>query len=149
MISHQYVIQAVWNPALFLIQATTGLSSSNAGSGEGFGLKDMLVRMGWPARSVALVLVIMSIYSMSLMLERWLTFNAARNQSRRFAPQVANALRDRQIAQAISISEQHKRSHLAIIVNAGLQEYLTQQAEGEAPPAIAEAIRDAVSEQKR
>ena len=147
MISHQYVFQAVSNLALSLIQATTGSSGSN-GSGEGFGLKDMLVRMGWPARSVALVLVIMSIYSMSLMLERWLTFNAARNQSRRFAPQVANALRDRRIEQAIAISEQHKRSHLAIIVNAGLQEYLTQQAEGEAPPAIADAIRDAVERAK-
>ena len=144
MLLHQCVYEAACGFALFLFQTTTGLNDSVAGSPESFGLKDIIGRMGWPARGVAIVLVLMSIYSMSVMLERWLTFNAARNQSRRFAPQVANALRDRRIAEAITISEQHKRSHLAIIVNAGLQELLAQQAEGEAPSAIADAIRDAV-----
>ena len=145
---HQYVYEAAWKLALFLFQTTSGSSDPVAGSGESFGLKDIIGRMGWPARAVAIVLVLMSIYSMSVMLERWLTFNAARNQSRRFAPQVATALRGRQIAEAITISEQHKRSHLAIIVNAGLQELLAQQAEGETPSAIAEAIRDAVERAK-
>ena len=148
MLSHQYVFDAACKLALFLLQATTGLSEPGASSGESFALKDIIGRMGWPARSVAIVLVLMSIYSMSIMLERWLTFNAARNQSRRFAPQVANALRERQIGEAITISEQHKRSHLAIIVHAGLQEYLAQQAEGETPSAIADAIRDAVERAK-
>ena len=148
MLSYQCVYQAVWKLALFLLQTTSGSSEPAADPGEGLGLREMLSRMGWPARAVAIVLVIMSIYSMSVMLERWLTFNAARNQSRKFAPQVANALRDREITKAITISEGHKRSHLAIIVNAGLHEYLAQQAEGETPSAIADAIRDAVERAK-
>jgi biopolymer transport protein ExbB/biopolymer transport protein TolQ len=132
--------QAGWQLGLFLLQAPTG---SNSGV-KGLSLYEMIGRTGWAARSVAIVLIIMSIYSMSVMIERWLTFNAARNHSRQFAPKVARALRDRQIEDALTISEQHKRSHLAIVVHAGLQEYLTQQAEAETQATLAEAVRDAV-----
>src|SRR4026208_2125652 len=100
MLLHQYFYEAAWKLALVLFQTTTPLNESVGDAGESFALKDIIGRMGWPARAVAIVLVLMSIYSMSVMLERWLTFNAARNQSRKFAPQVANALRDRQIAEA-------------------------------------------------
>ena len=148
MLSPQYVLLAVWNVGFLLLQGSTGSSATSATADERLSLVDMIRRMGWPARAVAIVLIIMSIYSMSVMLERWLTFNAARNHSRRFAPRVASALRDKQITEAITISEQHKRSHLAIIVNAGLQEYLMQQAEGETAPAVADAIRDAVERAK-
>jgi biopolymer transport protein ExbB/biopolymer transport protein TolQ len=84
--------------------------------------------MKWPALVVAIVLAIMSMYSIAVMVERWLTFNAARNQSRQFAPKVAAALRDNRIDEAIAISDRHKKSHLAMVVNAGLQEFQAHQA---------------------
>ena len=134
----------LWHFSLSFLQAP----AETANTGGTITILDMLARMGWPARIVAIVLVIMSIYSMSVMLERWLTFNAARNHSLQFAPKVATALRDKQIAEAITISEQHKRSHLAIIVHAGLQEYLTQQADNELQSTFVEAVRDAVQRAK-
>jgi biopolymer transport protein ExbB/biopolymer transport protein TolQ len=108
----------------------------------------MIERMGWPARIVAVALAIMSIYSIGVMFERWLTFNAARNQSRQFVAQVASALRSNQIDEAITVSEKHRKSHLAIVVNAGLQEYLVQREEGGEIAAIADATRDSIERAK-
>ena len=129
----------------FFFQASAGADGSPRG--EGLSLIEMLHRMGWPARIVAIILAFMSIYSIALMLERWLTFNAARNESRQFAPRAAAALREQHIETAILVTEQHKKSHLAVVVNAGLLEYRQQEAEESGAP-LAEAIRDAVERAK-
>src|SRR5262252_8551228 len=111
--------------AFFLLQAA-GEAAGDKGAAsatEDFSLWGMIQKMKWPALVVAIVLAIMSMYSIAVMVERWLTFNAARNQSRQFAPKVAAALRDNRIDEAIAISDKHKKSHLAMVVNAGLQEF--------------------------
>jgi biopolymer transport protein ExbB/TolQ len=90
---------------------------------EDFTIWGMIQKMGWTARIVAIILAIMSMYSIAIMVERWLTYNAAKKQSREFAPKVAAALRDNRIEEAINISDRHKKSHLAMVVNAGLQEF--------------------------
>jgi biopolymer transport protein ExbB len=53
--------------------------------------------MGWVARIVVIILFIMSGWSIGVMIDRWMAFNAARKQSRAFAPAVAGALRDGKI----------------------------------------------------
>ena len=50
--------------------------------------------MGWLARCVAILLFIESIWSLAVMIDRYLYFSAARKQSREFAPKVAGALHD-------------------------------------------------------
>jgi len=90
---------------------------------EDFTIWGMIQKMGWTARIVAIILAIMSMYSIAIMVERWLTYNAAKKQSREFAPKVAAALRDNRIEEAINISDRHNKSHLAMVVNAGLQEF--------------------------
>lgn len=95
---------------------------------EDFTIWGMIQKMGWTARIVAIILAIMSMYSIAIMVERWLTYNAAKKQSREFAPKVAAALRDNRIEEAINISDRHKKSHLAMVVNAGLQEFQANQA---------------------
>ncbi len=50
--------------------------------------------MGWLARCVAILLFIESIWSLAVMIDRYLYFSAARRQSREFAPKVAGALKD-------------------------------------------------------
>jgi biopolymer transport protein ExbB/biopolymer transport protein TolQ len=92
-----------------------------------FSIWGMIQAMGWTARVVAIILAIMSMYSIAVMVERWLTYNAAKKQSREFAPKVAAALRDNRIEEAINISDRHKKSHLAMVVNAGLQEFQANQ----------------------
>ena len=49
--------------------------------------------MGWLARAVAILLFIESIWSLAVMIDRYLYFSAARKQSREFAPKVAGALK--------------------------------------------------------
>ena len=57
------------------------------------------------------------------MIDRYLAFNAARKQSREFAPLVAGCLQEGKIGEAIEVSEQNEKSHLAKVVIAGLKEY--------------------------
>jgi biopolymer transport protein ExbB len=79
--------------------------------------------MGWLARIVVIILFIMSGWSIGVMIDRWMAFSAARKQSRAFAPQVAGALKNGNIDEAIKIAERNKKSHLAKVVTAGLQEF--------------------------
>ena len=83
--------------------------------------------MGWVARVVLIILLIMSMWSIAIMVERYLTFSAARSQSREFAPKVAASLRNQKLDEAINLSDKYKKSHLAMVVNAGLQEFRANQ----------------------
>src|SRR5260370_17374302 len=56
--------------------------------------------MGWVARGVVVILFIMSGWSFGVMIDRWMAFNAARKQSRAFAPAVAGGPRRVEIIMA-------------------------------------------------
>lgn len=88
-----------------------------------FTLTGLISNMGWPARVIGIILVIMSVWSLAVMIDRWLYFRAAKNQSREFAPKVAGALKDGKIDEGIKIADRSKKSHLAEVVGAGLQEF--------------------------
>jgi biopolymer transport protein ExbB/TolQ len=88
-----------------------------------FSLLGLLNNMGWPARIIAFILFVMSIWSLAVMIDRYLYFSAARKQSREFAPKVAGALKDSKLEEAIKIADRSKKSHLAEVVTAGLQEF--------------------------
>jgi biopolymer transport protein ExbB/biopolymer transport protein TolQ len=100
--------------------------------------------MGWPARLVVILLFFMSAWSIGVMIDRWIAYRAARKQSRLFAPAVAGALKDGKIDEAIAIAEQNKRSHLAKVVTAGLQEFQAHQASSEIPGETIEASKRAL-----
>jgi biopolymer transport protein ExbB/biopolymer transport protein TolQ len=89
----------------------------------GFSAMDLWNNMGWLARGVVFVLFIMSIWSLAVMIDRWLYFSAARKQSREFAPRVAGALREGKLDEAVKVADRNKKSHLAEVVTAGLQEF--------------------------
>ncbi len=86
-------------------------------------LVEMWNQMGYLAQSVVWVLLIMSVWSIGVMVERFFTYRAARNQSRQFAPAVAEALGRGNLGEALEIAEQYSKSHLAKVVHAGLQEF--------------------------
>jgi biopolymer transport protein ExbB/biopolymer transport protein TolQ len=79
--------------------------------------------MGILAKVVVVLLFTESIWSLAVMIDRYLYFNAARKQSREFAPKVAGALKDSKLEEAIKIADRNKKSHLAEVVTAGLQEF--------------------------
>jgi biopolymer transport protein ExbB len=101
-------------------------------------------QMGWVARTVVLILFIMSGWSFGVMIDRWMAFNAARKQSRAFAPAVAGALRDGKIDEAIKVAERNKRSHLAKVVTAGLMEFRAHQDSSDIPGETIEASKRAL-----
>jgi biopolymer transport protein ExbB/biopolymer transport protein TolQ len=110
----------------------------------GFDPISMWRAMGWPARSVVILLFVMSAWSIGVMIDRWIAYSSARKQSRIFAPAVAGALKDGKIEEAISIAEQNKRSHLAKVVTAGLQEFQAHQISAEIPGETIEASKRAL-----
>ncbi|HVF89886.1 MAG TPA: MotA/TolQ/ExbB proton channel family protein [Blastocatellia bacterium] len=130
--------------AFFMLQEGGAGGAESPTGGEDLSLWGMIQKMEWPAITVAVVLALMSMYSIAIMVERWLTYNAARNQSRQFAPKVAAALRDNRIDEAIAISDRHKKSHLAMVVNAGLQEFQAHQAGSDIPGTTMDAARRAL-----
>jgi len=110
----------------------------------GFDPVSMWHSMGWPARLVVIALVIMSAWSIGVMIDRWIAYSAARKQSRFFAPAVAGALKDGKIDEAVRIAEDNKRSHLAKVVTAGLQEFQAHQMSAEIPGEEIEASKRAL-----
>jgi len=95
----------------------------------GLDLVDMFAQMGAVAWGVAVVLFIMSFWSVGIAIERIYTYNQARKQSKMYAPQVAKHLKEGRLKDAIAISQSksYQYSHLAKVVLAGLQEYQFQQ----------------------
>jgi biopolymer transport protein ExbB/TolQ len=100
-----------------------GLWFQDQGGTVGFSLPEMWARMGIPAKAVVIILFIMSIWSLAVIIDRAIYFNAARKQSREFAPKVAAALREGKLDEAIKVADRNKKSHLAEVVTAGLQEF--------------------------
>src|ERR1700753_2672354 len=100
--------------------------------------------MNWVARTVVVILFIMSGWSIGVMIDRWMAYNAARKQSRAFAPAVAGALRDGRIDEAIKVAERNKKSHLAKDVTQGLMKFRAHQESGEIPAETIEASKRAL-----
>jgi biopolymer transport protein ExbB/biopolymer transport protein TolQ len=109
-----------------------------------FDARSMWNQMGWMAKAVVIILFIMSAWSIGVMIDRLLAFNAARKQSRQFAPAVAGALREGKLDEAIKIADRYKKSHLAKVVVAGLQEFQAHQVSTEIPGEVIEASRRAL-----
>lgn len=97
-----------------------------------FSLIDMYQTMGPTAKFIVLVMALMSVYSLSVMIERFLTYRKAKKQSRAYAPKVAKLLKDGKVQEAIKISsgKEVRNSHLAKVLLAGLQEYEYQKETG-------------------
>lgn len=105
---------------------------------------ELIGSMGWVARLVAILLLILSAYSISVMVERWLTFRQARNQSRLFTPAVAECLKDGKIDEAIALGEQYNKSHLAKVLVSGLHELQAHTKSKDIPGETIEASRRAL-----
>jgi biopolymer transport protein ExbB/biopolymer transport protein TolQ len=123
----------VWS---FLLLQETGAIS--------FDLRSMWNQMGWLAKAVVIALFIMSAWSIGVMIDRLIVYNAARKQSRLFAPAVAGALREGKLDEAIKVADRYKKSHLAKVVVAGLQEFRAHQMSREIPGENIEASHRAL-----
>ena len=103
-----------------------------AQEGGGVDLVDMFSQMGAAALAVAVILFVMSFWSVGVAIERIYTFNQATKQSKMYAPLVAKHLKEGRLKEAIALSaaKEYRYSHLAKVVLAGLQEYQFQHESG-------------------
>jgi len=115
---------------LGMVALSTPAFAQNAAGG--LNLIDIAQNMSGIAIAVAVVLFVMSFWSVGVAIERIYTYNQARKQSKLYAPQVAKHLKDGRLKEAIALSasKDYRYSHLAKVVLAGLQEYQFQQETG-------------------
>jgi biopolymer transport protein ExbB/TolQ len=73
--------------------------------------------------AVIAVMGLMSIYSLWVMVERFITFQKAKNQSLKLLGALSNLLTKGDYAQAIEVTKKYKDSHLAKVIAAGLLEF--------------------------
>ncbi len=98
-----------------------------------FDMAHMWASMGWIAKGVVFTLLIMSVWSIAIMFDRWKLYTAAKTQSRKYAADVARLLKAGKLKEAVDLSSSAgmKSSHLAKVSLAGLQEWQFQGATGE------------------
>jgi Na+/H+ antiporter NhaD/arsenite permease-like protein len=83
------------------------LLSSPAFAQEGGGIDfiEMFEQMGAVAIAIAVVLFVMSFWSVGVAIERIYTYNKAKEQSKLYAPQVAKHLKDGRLKEAIALKD--------------------------------------------
>ena len=105
---------------------------------------EMWDQMGLMAQAVVVVLAIQSVWSIGVMVERYITYRSARIQSREFAPAVAEALGRGDLRAALDFTEQFNKSHLARVLSAGLNEFQAHENSKRIPGEIIEASKRAL-----
>lgn len=90
-----------------------------------FGLIEMWQAMGALAKTVAIILIALSIISLYLFFERQFVFFRAKRESRQVAPKLADLLKNGQVQEALNLSSKKdfKGSHLARVTAAGIHEF--------------------------
>jgi len=79
--------------------------------------------MGLVGKTVVVVMAIMSVYSLWVMVERFIVFRQAKNQSLKLLGALSNLLTKGDYAQAIEVTKKYKNSHLSKVIAAGLLEF--------------------------
>ncbi len=73
---------------------------------------------------VFVLLIIMSVYSLGLVVERLLRYHKARAASRRYVGVLREALEAADLQRAVASAAEHRESPVAQVVGAGLKEYV-------------------------
>lgn len=90
-----------------------------------FSMTGMWESMTWLGRGVVIILILMSIWSLTIAVERLWRFQKAKKESLQVALGVTPLLREHKLDQAISFAKDKKfrHSHLARVLAAGLTEF--------------------------
>jgi len=78
--------------------------------------------MGWFAKGIVFVLGAMSIWSLTVMVTKFIQFRRAQSETRRFAPQFSRSIQEENLDQAIALAEKHKKSHVSRVLGEALAE---------------------------
>jgi biopolymer transport protein ExbB/TolQ len=96
-----------------------------------FSIMGMWESMTWVGKSVVILLALMSIWSLTIAIERLYRFQLAKKESLQVALGVTPLLKQHKLAEAIAFTKDKKfrHSHLAKVLAAGLTEFQYQASE--------------------
>ena len=105
------------------------------GMQQSFSLIGMWQSMNWVAKGVVVVLAIMSVWSLTIAIERLYKFQMAKKESLRLAREITPMLKQHKLEDAINLTKKKdfRYSHLARVLSAGLTEFQYQSSE-DLPP---------------
>jgi len=78
--------------------------------------------MGWFAKGVVIVMAIMSVWSLTVMIQKFFQFQRSQAETRKFAPEFSRAIQEENLDQAISLAEKNKKSHVSRVLGEALAE---------------------------
>jgi len=101
------------------------------GMQSSFSLIGMWQSMNWVAKGVVIVLAIMSVWSLTIAIERLYRFQMAKKESLRLAREITPMLKQHKLEDAINFAKKKdfRHSHLARVLSAGLTEFQYQSSQ--------------------
>ena len=85
-------------------------------------LLDLWKTMGLFAKGIVVVLFIMSLWSLTIAIQKWWALRAARRETMKFTPEFSQFLEEDNITEAIKLAEGYKKSHVARVLGGALGE---------------------------
>ena len=85
-------------------------------------LIDLYGTMGGFAKGIVVTLAIMSIWSLTVMIQKWWFLRSAQRETRKFAPEFSQFLEEDNLTEAIKLAEGYKKSHVARVLGNALSE---------------------------
>ena len=85
-------------------------------------LMDLFNSMGLFAKGIVLVLALMSMYSLTIMIQKWWGLRKAQAETLKFAPEFSQFLEEDNLVEAIHLAEGYKKSHVAKVLGGALGE---------------------------
>jgi len=78
--------------------------------------------MGWFAKGIVWTMALMSIWSLTVMMQKWWRLRQAQAETRKFAPEFSQFLEEDNLTEAIKLAEGYKKSHVARVLGGALAE---------------------------
>jgi biopolymer transport protein ExbB/biopolymer transport protein TolQ len=85
-------------------------------------LLELAQHMGWFAWAIVIILALMSIFSLTIMAQKWWAMRKAQKETIKFAPEFSQFLEEDNLTEAIRLAESYKKSHVAIVLGGALAE---------------------------
>ncbi len=82
------------------------------------------------AKGIWAILAIMSLWSMSVALQKWWNLRTAQKETLKFAPEFSQFLTEDNLSEAINLAESYKKSHVARVLGGALSEVKPLIADG-------------------
>lgn len=87
-----------------------------------FSIAEIWAHTGWVNRAIVILLILMSVVSLTVAVQKWLRFRKMANATKAFAPQFSQALESNNIPEALAVADQYPNSHVARVLGESLRE---------------------------